>query len=84
VGATYPDQLAEIRAIAPDLPFLVPGVGTQGGDAATVVARGANAGGRGLVVNSSRAILYAGSGNDFADAARAEAERTLASLRIPS
>jgi orotidine-5'-phosphate decarboxylase len=84
VGATYPDQLAEIRAIAPDLPFLVPGVGTQGGDAATVVARGANAGGRGLVVNSSRAILYAGSGNDFADAARAEAERTVAALRIPT
>ena len=84
VGATYPEQLAEIRAIAPALPFLVPGVGAQGGDAATVVAAGADPSGGGLIVNSSRAILYAGAGNDFADAARAEARRTAAALRLPS
>jgi orotidine-5'-phosphate decarboxylase len=83
VGATYPDQLAEIRAIAPSLPFLVPGVGAQGGDAATVVASGADASGSGLIVNSSRAILYASTGTDFADAARTEAERTAALLRLP-
>ena len=82
VGATYPAELAEVRAIAPNVPILVPGVGAQGGDAATVVEHGARADGRGLMVNSSRAILYASSGADFADAARAEAERTAASLQI--
>jgi orotidine-5'-phosphate decarboxylase len=83
VGATYPEQLAEIRAMAPTLPFLVPGVGAQGGDAATVVAAGADETGRGLIVNSSRAILYASTGTDFADAARTEAQRTAAALRLP-
>jgi len=83
VGATYPTELAEVRAIAPDLPLLVPGVGTQGGDAATVVEHGADAAHSGLVVNSSRAVLYASSGPDFAEAARAEAERTRSSLRTP-
>ncbi|MGA7757559.1 MAG: orotidine-5'-phosphate decarboxylase [Ilumatobacteraceae bacterium] len=84
VGATHPQELAEVRAIAPSIPLLVPGVGAQGGDAATVVEHGADATGRGLIVNSSRAILYAGGGADFAEAARAEAERTAASLRLPS
>ncbi len=84
VGATYPQELADVRAIAPDLPILVPGVGEQGGDAATVVEHGAATTGRGLIVNSSRAILYASSGTDFADAARAEAERTATNLHIPT
>lgn len=84
VGATHPQELAEVRAIALSIPLLVPGVGAQGGDAATVVEHGADATGRGLIVNSSRAILYAGGGADFAEAARAEAERTAASLRLPS
>ena len=83
VGATYPQELADVRAIAPDLPLLVPGVGAQGGDAATVVEHGTDASGRGLIVNSSRAVLYASGGADFAEAARAEAERTAASLRLP-
>ena len=83
VGATHPSELADVRAIAPDLPLLVPGVGAQGGDAATVVEHGASATGRGLIVNSSRAILYASSGDDFAEAARAEAERTASALRLP-
>jgi orotidine-5'-phosphate decarboxylase len=78
VGATYPSELAEVRAIAPTLPILVPGVGAQGGDAATVVEHGRTAGGTGLLVSSSRAILYASNGRDFADAARAEAARTAA------
>jgi orotidine-5'-phosphate decarboxylase len=84
VGATYPTELADVRAIAPDVPILVPGVGAQGGDAATVVEHGARPDGRGLIVNSSRAILYASGGADFAEAARAEAERTAASLRLPA
>lgn len=82
VGATYPDELAEVRGIAPDLPLLVPGVGAQGGDAATVVKQGADAAGKGLIVNSSRAILYASKGDDFAEAARAAAQEAAAALRI--
>lgn len=69
VGATWPAQLAELRAIAGDVPFLVPGVGAQGGDAAAVVRNGATADGTGLLISSSRAILYASQGEDFADAA---------------
>jgi orotidine-5'-phosphate decarboxylase len=67
-------------SIVGDLPLLVPGVGAQGGDAATVMEHGAGPGGRGLIVNSSRAILYASAGDDFAEAARAEAVRTAQSL----
>jgi orotidine-5'-phosphate decarboxylase len=82
VGATYPAELADVRSIVGDLPLLVPGVGAQGGDAATVMEHGAGPDGRGLIVNSSRAILYAGAGDDFADAARAEALRIAASLPV--
>jgi orotidine-5'-phosphate decarboxylase len=75
VGATYPDEIARVREIAPTLPLLIPGVGAQGGDAAATVQAGLTA--QGLIsVNSSRAILYASSGADFADAARREAIRT--------
>lgn len=80
VGATYPTELSDVRSIVGDLPLLVPGVGAQGGDAATVVEHGRSATGTGLVVSSSRAILYASGGDDFAEAARAEAQRTAASL----
>ena len=73
VGATWPQQLGEVRAIAGDVPFLVPGVGAQGGDVEAVVANGRTADGTGLLVSSSRAILYASRGDDFADAARAAA-----------
>jgi orotidine-5'-phosphate decarboxylase len=71
VGATYPRELAEIREIVGDLPFLVPGVGAQGGDVAQAVQNGRTKNGTGLVISSSRAILYASSGADFATAARA-------------
>ncbi len=75
VGATYPAEIARVRDIAPTLPLLIPGVGAQGGDAKATVQAGLTA--QGLIsVNSSRAILYASSGADFADAARAEAIRT--------
>ena len=76
VGATYPDELASIRAIVGDMPLLVPGVGAQGGDVAAVLANGATAEGAGLVISSSRAVLYASGGEDFAQAARSAALKT--------
>ena len=76
VGATYPDELTQVRAIVGDMPLLIPGIGAQGGDIASTVAAGRNSDGRGMIINSSRAILYASSGVDFADAARHVAEET--------
>jgi orotidine-5'-phosphate decarboxylase len=76
VGATWPRQLKEVRAIVGDVPFLVPGVGAQGGDVEAVVANAKTADGTGLVVSSSRAILYASGGDDYAEAA-ATAARAL-------
>jgi orotidine-5'-phosphate decarboxylase len=76
VGATYPTELARVRQIAPDLPLLVPGIGAQGGDIDATLAAGLDAAGAGLVINSSRAILYAGSGESFALEARAAAVQT--------
>ncbi|WP_460813062.1 orotidine-5'-phosphate decarboxylase [Luteimonas pelagia] len=73
VGATWPEQLREVRAIVGDMPLLVPGVGAQGGDAGAVVRNARTAEGTGLLVSSSRAILYASGGEDFADAAAAAA-----------
>jgi len=70
VGATYPAEIADVRGRVRDMPLLVPGVGAQGGDVAAVVAHGKTAAGTGLMISSSRAILYAGSGDDFAAAAR--------------
>jgi orotidine-5'-phosphate decarboxylase len=70
VGATYPDELRRVREVTPDLPILVPGVGAQGGDAGAAVRAGVRADGRGLIISSSRSILYASSDDDFADAAR--------------
>jgi len=77
VGATFPAELARVRAIAGDLPLLVPGIGAQGGDVEATV----RAGGRRMIVNSSRAILYASRGEDFADAASAVARATRDALR---
>lgn len=77
VGATYPGELAAVRERCPDLPILLPGVGAQAGDVEASVENGITARGDGLLVASSRAIIYAGSGADFADRARAAA----ASLR---
>jgi orotidine-5'-phosphate decarboxylase len=69
VGATWPEQLREVRAIVGDMPFLVPGVGAQGGDVEAVAKNAKTADGTGLIVSSSRAILYASNGADFAQAA---------------
>jgi len=76
VGATYPEELKQLRQLCPDLPFLVPGVGAQGGDVEKVVRFGCNASGRGIIVNSSRGIIFAGKGEDF-DRAAGVAARTL-------
>ena len=75
VGATYPEELKRLRELCPDLPFLVPGVGAQGGDVEKVVRNGCNASGRGIIVNSSRGIIFAGKGADFADAAGEAAKK---------
>ncbi len=80
VGATYPQEIEKVRALAPNVPLLIPGVGAQGGDAVATVKAGLRADGL-IVVNSSRAILYASGGVDFAQAARREAERTRAVLQ---
>ena len=71
VGATYPRELAEVRAIAPNMPFLLPGVGAQAADLHAAVVAGQSAEGTGLIVSSSRGIIHASSGEDFATAARA-------------
>ncbi|MBV2235827.1 MAG: orotidine-5'-phosphate decarboxylase [Sterolibacterium sp.] len=70
MGATWPEQVAQVRGLVGSMPLLVPGVGAQGGDVAALVRAGRTADGTGLVINSSRAILYASSGPDFAAAAR--------------
>jgi len=75
VGATYPRELAEVREITGDMPFLVPGVGAQGGDVAQAVQNGQTAAGSGLVISSSRSILYAAPDENFAAAARAATEK---------
>ncbi len=75
VGATYPEELAQVRALVGDMPLLVPGVGAQGGDVGQAVSRGQTAHGTGLIISSSRAILYASQDQDFASAARAATEK---------
>jgi orotidine-5'-phosphate decarboxylase len=77
VGATFPAELAAVRArVGADMPLLVPGVGAQGGDVLATVQAGCNAAGTGMLINSSRAILYASQGDDWRDAAKAMALQT--------
>ncbi|MCO5214585.1 MAG: orotidine-5'-phosphate decarboxylase [Thermomicrobiales bacterium] len=75
VGATYPDQLARIRETCPNAIILLPGLGAQGGDVQASVSAGVDANGGALLCSSSRSIMYASSGPDFAEAARAEAQK---------
>ncbi|HXH21041.1 MAG TPA: orotidine-5'-phosphate decarboxylase [Dehalococcoidia bacterium] len=70
VGATYPVQLAQARALCPDMPVLVPGVGAQEGAVGEAVRAGLDARGRGIIVSASRGVTYASRGRDFAEAAR--------------
>ena len=72
VGATYPDELREVRGLVGDMPILIPGIGTQGGDLEKTVSAGKDSRGKGMIVNSSRGIIFASPGDDFADAARHE------------
>jgi len=73
VGATWPDQLADVRARCPEQPILLPGLGAQGGDIAASVAAGTDVYGHSLLCSASRSIMYASNGPDFAEAARAAA-----------
>lgn len=74
VGATYPTELKEIRSIVGEMPFLVPGIGTQGGDVQRAVTNGKDSTGTGMIINSSRGIIYAGQGPEFESAARSAAK----------
>lgn len=75
VGATYPDELREVRGIVGDMPILIPGIGAQGGDVKKTVTAGKDIRGWGMVINSSRGIIFASKGADFAEAARRETEK---------
>jgi orotidine-5'-phosphate decarboxylase len=75
VGATHPKELQRVRKIVPDMPILLPGIGKQGGDLKSAIRYGCSKNGYGAVINASRSILYASSGDDFAEAARAETLR---------
>ncbi|HTI15622.1 MAG TPA: orotidine-5'-phosphate decarboxylase [Dictyobacter sp.] len=77
IGATYPDEMRKVREIVGDLPFLIPGIGAQGGDVAATVQAGKDSRGWGMIINSSRGIIYASQESDFAAAAR----RATAQLR---
>ncbi|MDN2663699.1 orotidine-5'-phosphate decarboxylase [Psychromonas sp. 14N.309.X.WAT.B.A12] len=70
VGATWPSQMSEVRSIVGDMPFLVPGVGAQGGDIEFLVKAGQTENGTGLIISSSRGVIYASDGDDFASKAR--------------
>ena len=72
VGATYPDELREIRGLVGDMPILIPGIGEQGGDLEATVQAGKDSRGKGMIINSSRGVIFASSGPDFAEAARRE------------
>ena len=76
VGATFPREIARVRALTGDMPLLVPGIGAQGGDVEATVRAGCDRSGNGLMINSSRAILYAGSGEAYAEASRIVARET--------
>lgn len=80
VGATHPQELAGVREIAPALPYLIPGIGAQGGDLENSVKNGTNAAGSMALFNSSRAILYASQQKDFAQAAAQAAKDTFNAL----
>ena len=86
VGATFPAEIARVRELVGDMPLLVPGIGAQGGDIAATLAAGRTANGTGLMINSSRAILYAGTqgaaSEQFAAAARAAALATRDAINL--
>jgi orotidine-5'-phosphate decarboxylase len=80
VGATFPQEIEVVRGIVGDMPLLIPGIGAQGGDVQATVRAGRTQAGTGMMINSSRAILYAGKGDDFAQAAGQAAAQTRDSI----
>ncbi|WEY38301.1 orotidine-5'-phosphate decarboxylase [Paraburkholderia sp. SUR17] len=76
VGATFPKEIEVVRGIVGDMPLLIPGIGAQGGDVEATVRAGRTAAGTGMLINSSRAIIYAGKGDDYAQAAARAAQET--------
>ena len=83
VGATFPEEIAQVRALVGDMPLLIPGIGAQGGDIEATVKAGRTANGTGMMINSSRAILYAKpeGDEDFAAAAKRVASSSLVRRR---
>ncbi|NCZ47537.1 MAG: orotidine-5'-phosphate decarboxylase, partial [Betaproteobacteria bacterium] len=84
LGATYPEELARVRELAPDIPLLVPGIGAQGGDVFKAVRAGRDREGRGMILNASRSILYASAEEDYAEAAARVARQTAELIREAS
>ncbi|MDD5071632.1 MAG: orotidine-5'-phosphate decarboxylase [Patescibacteria group bacterium] len=81
VGATYPEELAEVRKIVGDMPILIPGIGAQGGDVEKTVTAGKDSQGQGMIINSSRGIIFASDGSDFAEAAAGKAKELRDQIR---
>ena len=75
VGATYPEELGRIRRVVGDMPILIPGLGAQAGEAEATVKAGKDSRNQGMVINSSRGIIFASSGEDYAEAARAATQK---------
>jgi len=75
VGTTYPNELCRIRQIVGDIPILIPGIGVQGGDLEATVKAGKDSNGEGMIINSSRGVIFTSIGSDFARAARQETEK---------
>lgn len=80
VGATYPAELKQVRAVVGDMPILIPGIGVQGGEIAATVSAGKDSRGWGMIINSSRGIIFASKENDFAQAARRATEKLRAEI----
>lgn len=81
VGATYPEALKKVREIIGDMPILIPGIGSQGGNLESAVKNGINSEKQGIIINSSRSIIYASSDKDFAEKAREETEKLHTEIR---
>jgi len=81
VGATYPAELARVRAIVGNMPILIPGVGAQGGTLQDVVPAGKTTDGRGMIINASRSVIFASKGADFAEAAANEVRNMNQTIR---
>ncbi len=80
VGAPYPAELKQVRAIVGDMPILIPGIGAQGGDIEATVTAGKDSRGWGMIINASRTIIFASSDNDFAQATRSATEQLRAEI----